>query len=118
MNLMIYEWHDELGELPCARLKATGELKSLDQLMQGDLIEFSGVREIFICGEVNPVVAIDTIRRAKDGVGIELVNRGQAGRNQQGEPFHTIYPLDIFEGPVTKYKGYPTLHKLLKRYGL
>ena len=115
---MIYEWHDKLGELPCARLKATGELKNLDGLVEGNLIEFDGRKEIFIRGEVNPVCDIDTIKRAKDGIGIEMVNRGQAGRNQQGEPFYTLYPFGEWEGVLTNYRGYPTLNKLLKRYGL
>jgi len=117
MNLMIYEWYDELGELPCARLKATRELKSLDQLSEGDLIEFDGRKEVFIHGTVIPECSIGTMRRAQDGVGIELVNRGQAGRNQQGKPFHTIYPLDVLESVITKYKGYSTMNKVLKKYG-
>jgi hypothetical protein len=117
-RLMIYEWCDELGELPCAAVRATGEKVRLDGLAEGDIMEFDGLREVVISGHYLPLCGLSTMRRARDSTGIELISRGQAGRNKDGKPFHTVYPFDDYEIASSQGKGYYVLDKLLKRYGL
>ncbi len=129
MESKIYEWYDELGEPPRAKLKSTGEIVELRDIAQGAVIEFpvlkkgsfgcyeiGTTREVVINGETRPTCYVETIRRAKDGIGIELINRGQARRNWQGNPIHTIEGLN---DPLDKFlhngDGYKILNELLQK---
>ena len=114
-RLMKYKWVDELGEVPHAVLPATGEAVELGDLEEGDLIEFPEGLEVVVDGESFPA-SLDTIRRAKDRRGIELVCRGQGLSG--GKPFHTVYPCDDLEIELFQGKGYYALDNLLKMYGL
>jgi hypothetical protein len=120
-----YIWHDELGEPPRAKIRDSGEIIELSQLEKGALMEFPyylGVgptQEVIIYGETKFEYHVDTCRRAEDGIGIEMISRGQAGRNWQGNPFHTIKePDDAIDQFLFQGKGYEELNKLLQKYHL
>jgi hypothetical protein len=143
-----YIWHEELGEPPRAKSKITGKIVELDQLPLGTLIEFpefhidsyettefiggrllitekppvhvARTLEVVSEGGIWPnLYYLDTIRRAWDNIGIELVNRGQAGRNRVGTPYHTIKgPDDALDRFLTKGDGYRMADELLRKHGL
>ncbi|MDP2749726.1 MAG: hypothetical protein Q8O89_02760 [Nanoarchaeota archaeon] len=140
MENKIYEWYEELGEPPKARLKETKKTFSLNKLSNGDLIEFpirreaskeermklgkyliqKGIsKEIVIEGRIWPEHYVETIRRAEDNVGIELIIRAQAGQNWEGNPVHTIHgPNDALDLCLFNGEGYKILNKLLEKYNL
>ncbi len=128
----VYMWCDELGEPPCAIQKISHKKVSLSEVPDCALMEFPIMAEgsmgsykagtsfeIVINKQTWPSYDIDTIRRASNGVGIEMISRGQAGRNYEGAPFHIIDgPEDDLDKFLFKGKGYFELDRLLKEYGM
>lgn len=122
-----YIWHSELGrgEVPRAIITATGNIIELNEIKPKTLMKFPSCRgiqqtfEVVLLAETRLEYRVETCRRAQDGIGIELINRGQAGRNWQGIPGHTINgPNDVLDKFLTKGKGYQELDVLLKKYGM
>ena len=114
-----YIWFDELGELPRAKEEKTGKVVSLDQLCEGDIIRFQKNYEVVLRGGINPECYVTSIRRALDGIGIEIIDRGQAGMNSSGDPAWTIEgPDDVIDQYVSKGRGYQAADKLLRDKGM
>jgi hypothetical protein len=127
-----YEWYEQLGEPPQAKVYGTGEIISLDKLVRGDLLIFP-IKKIGKRGLINietskevvsssgtwPIYYVDSVRRAEDCTSIELVRRWQAGGNSEGKPMWTINgPNDVIEKFLNNGKGYEQADKLLKRWNL
>lgn len=116
MGTKVYVWHDELGEQACVILKSTGQKFKLSNLCEGDIIEFYGQKEVVIKGEDNPP-CIHTIRRAGDGVGIELSIYSKI--NLEGRSCHTIEGKDdALDQFLFKGKGYENLNRLLEKHNM
>jgi hypothetical protein len=127
-----YGWYEQLGEAPQAKRCGTGEIINLDELVRGDLVIFpikkigkeclikTGIsKEVVNCSGTWPVYYVDSVRRAKDGISIELVRRWQAGGNSEGKPIWTINgPNDVIDKFLNKGRGYEQADKLLKRWNL
>jgi hypothetical protein len=113
--LTIYELRTD-EERPYALETKCKKRVELDELATGDPIDCGETWEITIKGYLQPSYKLLTIRRAEDGIGIELVHRTPEKDGTQ--PIHTLYPRDALEQLLTKCRGYYTLDDQLRRCGL